>query len=561
MEKAIAYIRVSSQRQVDEGGSLESQTKQVKQFASSHGYDLIQIFREEGESAKSDRRPELQRMLKFCSEKQNRVQIVIVPKIDRLSRNVHDYFNLKIQLSRRGVRVESLGERIEDTPSGRLTETMFASMAQFDNEIRAERCKGGMTEAVSEGRWVWKAPVGYRNVRLHGRGNIEPDPHFAPIVRHAFELFVDGHQSSNMVREYLEKEGVRLSRSSFYKLIQNEVYIGRIHAFGKVVTAKEPFVPIVDETLFYRAQSCLKRVATPQTYQKESEDFPLRGAMRCDCGTPFTAYWARSATGAKYAYFRCIRCPRRNFRRSQVESDFLEHLAQFEYEPTAWDRVTDWLRNWETLTTTAVEAQAQSAAEKVLELKKLRDNIILKNANGVIPDDLAKEQIERIGGEIAEAVAQSSEAMPTSNSVDELVSFAKHFLTNLRVTWGFLSLQTKKNLLRFMYPDGALYLPIDGFRTQQIGLPKPLKQVLDGATSGLVDPRNEISNSLHEWLATLYEIGSVEVEAPIRANRSPKSQDRMTRERSSTVPSSPWKNSRAETPSSKASRKHMSGRS
>lgn len=561
MEKAIAYIRVSSQRQVDEGGSLDSQTKQVKQFADSNRYELIQIFREEGESAKSDRRPELQRMLKFCSEKQNRVQVVIVPKIDRLSRNVHDYFNLKIQLSRRGVRVESLGERIEDTPSGRLTETMFASMAQFDNEVRAERCKGGMTEAVAEGRWVWKAPVGYRNVRRNGRGNIEPDPHFAPIVQHAFKLFVDGHQSATMVREYLEKEGVSLSRSSFYKLIQNEVYIGRIRAFGKVAEAKEPFVPIVDETLFYRAQSCLKRVATPQTYQKESEDFPLRGAMRCDCGTPFTGYWATSATGAKYAYFRCVRCPRRNFRRSQVESDFLEHLAQFDYEPTAWNRLKHFLTTWEKLTATAVEAQVQSATEKVLELKKLRENIILKNASGVIPDDLAKEQIERISGEIAEAVAQSAETTPQTNSTDELVSFAENFLTNLRHTWGKLSLQTKKNLLRFMYPDGALYLPTEGFRTQQIGLPKPLKLVLDGGVSGLVDPRNEISNSLHEWLAKLYEIGSKECQAPIQVNRSPKDQDRTARERSSIVPSSPWKNSKAETPSSNASRKHMSGRS
>lgn len=520
MEKAIAYIRVSSQRQVDEGGSLESQTKQVKQYAVSHGFELIQIFREEGESAKSERRPELQRMLKFCSNKKNRVQVVIIPKIDRLSRNVHDYFSLKMQLARKGVRLESLGERIEDTPSGRLTEAMFASMAQFDNEIRAERSKGGMTEAVLDGRWVWKAPVGYRNVRINGRGTIEPDPQFAPNVRRAFELFANGHQSSKLAREFLETNGVPLNRPSFYKFIQNEVYIGRIHAFGKVVNGKAPFVPIVEESLFYRAQACLRRVATPQTYQRDVEEFPLRGALRCECGSLYTAYWARSGTGKKYAYYRCIRCTKRNFRLLQVESDFIDYLAQYEYEPRCWERVKGRLAELEQEAKSFHAARVETASSKVVELKKLRDNVIIKNASGVIPDDLAKEQIERISDEIAEATVEATETRPAT-SVVELVSFAERFLSDLRHTWHQLTLETKKNLLRFMYPDGILYVPGDGFRTQPIGLPEPMKLAFAGDMSSLVDPRNEISNSLHKWLKELKIIAKGELEAPVLADQSP----------------------------------------
>jgi site-specific DNA recombinase len=510
MEKAIAYIRVSSQRQVDEGGSLESQTKQVKQYSDSHCYDLINIFREEGESAKSERRPELQRMLKFCSDKKNGVQIVIIPKIDRLSRNVHDYFNLKVQLSRKGVRLESLGERIEDTPSGRLTEAMFASMAQFDNEIRAERSKGGMTEAVLDGRWVWKAPVGYRNIRLNGRGNIEPDPSLASVVRQAFELFADGHQSSRLVRDFLRKKGVPINQASFYKFIKNEVYIGRIHAFGKIVPAKSPFVPIVEESLFYRAQACLRRSATPQTYQKDPEEFPLRGVMMCDCGAPYTAYWARSATGKKYAYYRCMRCPGRNIRRVQVESDFQEHLSSYEYDASGWELVKNCLLEWQDRSRAARIADVQTASERIVELKKLRDNIVIKNANDVIPDDLAKEQIARISNEIADATLDSAEAMPAT-SIEELIAFAERFLADIRLTWDVLSMQTKKNLLRFMYPDGILYVPNGGFRTQSLGVPEPLNRALLGDLSGLVDPRNEFSNSLRTWLVELQAIGT---EAP-----------------------------------------------
>ncbi len=519
MEKAIAYIRVSSQRQVDEGGSLESQTKQVKQYAASHDYELIQVFREEGESAKSERRPELQRMLKFCADKKNRVQIVIIPKIDRLSRNVHDYFSLKMQLARKGVRLESLGERIEDTPSGRLTEAMFASMAQFDNEIRAERSKGGMTEAVLDGRWVWKAPIGYRNVRLNGRGTIEPDPQFAPIVRQAFKLFANGHQSSKLARKFLETNGIPLNRASFYKFIQNEVYIGRIHAFGKVVDGKAPFVPIVEESLFYRAQACLRRVATPQTYQKDVEEFPLRGSMRCDCGSLYTAYWATSGTGRKYPYYRCIRCAKRNFRLLQVESDFIDYLAQYEYEPSRWEFLKKRLVDWEQQAMTFHAAQIEAASSKIAELKKLRGNVIIKNASGVIPDDLAKEQIEKISNEIAEATVEEADTRPET-SVVELVSFAERFLSDLQQTWQHLALETKKNLLRFMFPDGIVYVPENGFRTQPIGLPEPMKFALAGDMSGLVDPRNEISNSLHRWMSDLQAIASGKLEAPVSPDQS-----------------------------------------
>jgi len=503
METAVAYIRVSSQRQVDEGGSLDSQTKQVEQFAGARDYQLATIFREEGESAKTDQRPQLQAMLRFCRERSNGVRVVIVPKIDRLARNVNDYTNLKVQLSRLGIRLESLGERIEDTPVGRFTETILASVAQFDNEIRAERCKGGMLEAVAQGRWVWKAPVGYRNVRINGKGTIEPDPRFGPTVAQAFRLLADGHQSARAVHMFLEQSGVRCGRTGFYKLIKNEVYMGRIHAFGRVTLASAPFVPLVDEITFAQANRSLRQVSMPQVYQVESDDFPLRGSMLCRCTRRYTASWSKGEQGAQYAYYRCPHCQGRSYRRNIVEAHFRQELRLYEGVEAGWQRLADELKSFDDTVRAESETQRQSGVQRVEELQALMDAIVLKNARGVISDELAKRQIDRLTCDIA-TVAESIPRRSELSSIEELIAFARRVFSNLAEEWEHFSLRTKKDLLRFMFPQGILYDPERGFRTPENSLSERFQKVVQGELSILVEPSFLFWKSLHEWLGELY---------------------------------------------------------
>src|SRR5579871_6271925 len=222
METAVAYCRVSDPRQADEGNSLATQEKQAHEYAQKSGYHLDRVFIERGESAKTDDRHVLKEMLSYCQKNKGRIQVVIIPKIDRLARNRDDYGTLKAFLSRLQIRLDSIGERIEDTPVGRFTESILASVAQFDNEIRAERCKGGMVEAVREGRWMWLAPKGYRNVRINGKANIAPDEHLGPIMTKAFERIASGSHSSQSVCNWLQAYGVRVTQSRLHEIRSEE---------------------------------------------------------------------------------------------------------------------------------------------------------------------------------------------------------------------------------------------------------------------------------------------------------------------------------------------------
>jgi site-specific DNA recombinase len=106
-KRAVLYVRVSTKEQVDEGNSLSTQEKMCREYTSKNGYEVVQVYIEQGESAKTALRTELQKMLLFCSDKKNKINAVIIYKLDRLSRNTDDYSQLRLLLKKYGVEIKS----------------------------------------------------------------------------------------------------------------------------------------------------------------------------------------------------------------------------------------------------------------------------------------------------------------------------------------------------------------------------------------------------------------------------------------------------------------------
>ena len=228
--KAIIYVRVSTKEQVDEGNSLTTQEKICREYAAKNNYDVLEIFIEQGESAKTANRTELQKLLIFCSDKKNNISAVIIYKLDRLSRNTDDYSQLRLLLKKYNVEIKSTSEYFENNPMGRFMENTIANMAQLDNDVRAERCTNGMKEAVREGRWVWLAPVGYDNTRIAGKATIAPNS-MAPLVQKAFNLIAQGVYTTEDVRKIVNQEGLKhkggkeISKTYFPAILSNKLYI------------------------------------------------------------------------------------------------------------------------------------------------------------------------------------------------------------------------------------------------------------------------------------------------------------------------------------------------
>lgn len=454
METAIAYIRVSTDRQV-QGTSLDTQTKRVNQHIAAKNYTLERLFAEEGDSAKTDARPVLQEMLAYCKKNRGRIQVLIFPKIDRFARYTEDYHFLKSFLRKLGVRVESTDEHFDDSPAGRYMENVLAATAQFDNDLRSERCKGGMREAALRGRWVFGcSPVGFRNTRFDGRATIEPDPKTAPLIAQAFARLASRRFTPETVRAWLGTKGVALSRSRFYEVLRSKTYIGVIESFDLNVQAVPPFIPIVSDAVFFRAQQALQVKSYPQVIDRNNAHFPLRGTIRCSCGKFMTASWSHGRS-KKYAYYRCKLCPRANYQRKVVERSFQSLLScvktNYGLNREVREQVEAAWENEKATSTTRIGA----IQREILKVKDLQKAIAIKNAEGVVPDDVAREQIQELGLKISTKQIQLDDLNTGYDDVNEVLDFADSFLSSLSTYWRDSDLQTKKHVQKFFFPVGA----------------------------------------------------------------------------------------------------------
>lgn len=233
MAKAIIYTRVSSDRQVEKGHSLDSQDRICRQFAESKGLELArEPFVEEGESAKTADRTRLKELLKYVAEHKGEVEYLIVYKVDRLSRDTGDYLAIKQALLRAGVSILSVTENFDDTPIGRVMETIASSFAQYDNELRAERSRGGMVDAVRAGRFTHVAPVGFINTKVNGASNVAPDPRegLVATLRMAWVLMDNGCNETEAMKRVnlrlVELEYKKLAKQTFSRMVKNKLYKG-----------------------------------------------------------------------------------------------------------------------------------------------------------------------------------------------------------------------------------------------------------------------------------------------------------------------------------------------
>ena len=163
-----------------------------KKKAMSMGAIVGKEFVDRGASAKSADRPQLQAMLEYVKENADRVDYVIVHKVDRLARNRDDDSDIMRVLRECGVQLVSASESIDNTPSGMLLHGIMSSIAEFYSQNLAAEVKKGMGEKVKSGGTVGRAPLGYTNVRRvdeKGREDrtVEIDPERAPLVQLAFE--------------------------------------------------------------------------------------------------------------------------------------------------------------------------------------------------------------------------------------------------------------------------------------------------------------------------------------------------------------------------------------
>jgi site-specific DNA recombinase len=488
MKNVIVYCRVSSREQAEKGLSLITQEKQCRNFARKKSLNLIKVFIEEGESAKTTERTELQKLLKFVALNKDTIDTLIVCRIDRLSRDVANYQAMRVLLKSYGVSIHSLDEVLEDTPTGRMFETFIAAKAQCENEISGERTRKGTMEALEQGRWVYAAPYGYTQTGGRGKANLVINEEQAPIVRKIFRYLAEGGHTIEDARRYAHKLGMKSNKgglypkASFHRLVKKPIYKGFISVPNMEIYTKGTFPPIVEPKVFDEVQRIVDgKNHNPPVYRKVHPDFPLRGTVLCPkCNKKLTANWSKK----KYPYYKCSTCKNINLKRKDVHKAFMDFLRQIQLSESIVELTEEAIKlNWEERNK-AYEMELKELKKRQEEIAKEQDAIALQNREGILPARVAKEQLDKLENEYAQISYQLSEYKPTEEIDEELLEYSTHFLKNMCSVWGELEVTSQNELQKFLFSEGLQY---DGekFATNQKTALEDMKEYITiGKVSG-----------------------------------------------------------------------------
>ena len=317
---AALYARVSSDRQ-DVDLSVAAQLRALRDYAKANDYIVAREYVDEAESGRVADRPQFRTMIDEGGHQNAPFQVILVWKFSRFTRKREHAVAFKSMLRRKGIRVVSITEHADDSPTGKLMEAIIESVDEFYSENLAQEVTRGMREAASRGFFLGpKAPFGYRRIKVSDgakeRPTLQPDPATAPIVREAFESSLRGSGLKEICRSLngrgVTNKGRPWHKTGLHYLLTNEVYTGTA-VWGRTskreraadpVRVEGAWEPLISRELFDRVQQVLRdRAPAVQRPARVGSTFLLSGLLRCgQCGKPYVGQGAKSG---QYAYYVC----------------------------------------------------------------------------------------------------------------------------------------------------------------------------------------------------------------------------------------------------------------
>ncbi|MXZ91319.1 MAG: recombinase family protein, partial [Chloroflexi bacterium] len=202
---AALYARVSSDRQ-DVDLSVAAQMRALRDYADKNGYAIAREYIDEAESGRIADRPQFRKMIEEGGKASAPFPIILVWKFSRFTRKREHAVAFKSMLRRKGIRVVSITEHADDSPTGKLMEAIIESVDEFYSENLAQEVVRGMRESASRGYFLAsRAPFGYKRVKVSDgtkeRPTLEIDADAAPVVKEIFESSRRGNGLKEICKE------------------------------------------------------------------------------------------------------------------------------------------------------------------------------------------------------------------------------------------------------------------------------------------------------------------------------------------------------------------------
>ena len=311
------YVRVSTDDQRDNGYSIDSQLRMIKEYCEKNDYDIVDVYNDAGHSGKDLMRPEMQRLLKDIKSK--KIDKLIAIKVDRLTRNNYDGFWLLNYCEEHDVKIELILEPYDvSTANGEMIFGMNLVFGQRERKEIGARTKRAMEEMALERIYPSKAPYGY--IRNKETGHLEVEPIEAEVVKEIFELCKQGN-STRGIATIMKDNNAYLKQGKWksdrvYKILSNSIYIG-VFEYGKykrkpqdILRVENYCEPIIDEVTW----NATRNVLVKNKHSNYGEYIHLfSGLVKCPiCGEIMSSSESFKYPNGKQKVYYHLRCKNHN---------------------------------------------------------------------------------------------------------------------------------------------------------------------------------------------------------------------------------------------------------
>jgi DNA invertase Pin-like site-specific DNA recombinase len=310
------YTRVSTDQGLEQDfNSLDAQREACAAYIRSQAHEgwtpVPGCYDDGGYSGGSLDRPALQALLDAVAQRQ--INVVVVYKVDRLTRSLADFAKLVEAFDAHGVSFISITQSFNTTTSmGRLTLNMLLSFAQFEREVTGERIRDKIAASKKKGIWVGGVvPLGYRVIER----KLLIDEEEAKTVRLIFDRYLEQGSIQALLQDLRERGvvtrrrplatgktigGIPFTKGPLAYLLKNRMYLGELNHGANSYPAEHP--PLLPKELFDSVQAHLASKAAASGYRQSRSEALLAGKLFDDRGHRMTPSYAVKG-GARYRYY------------------------------------------------------------------------------------------------------------------------------------------------------------------------------------------------------------------------------------------------------------------
>ena len=358
VKRCAVYTRKSNENGLEqEFNSLDAQRDAAENYIASqkaNGWQLLpEKYDDGGFSGGNMERPALKKLL--ANVKAGLIDIIVVYKLDRLSRSLLDFMKLAEMLEQHNVSFVSVTQDINtSTSAGRMMLNILMTFSEYERLVIGERIRDKVAGAKRRGKYCGGPPLlGYD---LDGETKkLIINKSEAKTVKLAFESYARTGSSLKVAMELNEKglrtknwkskkgkihPGNAFDQGVVQRMVSNQVYIGKVHHRGEYFNGEHK--GIIDQNLWDNVQALLAENRTAEGYEKSRMESPFKGLLKCGyCGGSLGITYTQKHD-RRYTYYVCIKddkkaiseCPLSSLPTGEVDRMILQQLSTIFKTPT-----------------------------------------------------------------------------------------------------------------------------------------------------------------------------------------------------------------------------------